>query len=313
MKFNRLTVSVVAAIAAVAIVLSGCKSEQKAMLSFAPKKGKKYEYVMNTVQDVEMEQMGQKINSKTNIGFTYLMAVGEKDNDNNTTVVTTFKRIAFTSESPMGKMAYDSDNIDTNNNPMMGIMAKAFSSLVNKSITLMVNDKGEVVALSGMEAIFADMIKSMGLDSLPEADQILTQLKPQFSDDQFKKTFDEMLRILPGKSINIGESWDIETEKNLMNMGIKTKSTYTLKEMNGKNAVVTLSSAFDVVKSGAELQGGEMKMNGTQTGTITVDTETGFPLQSNITQDINTTTNAMGMEIPMKMKGLITITSKEIK
>lgn len=313
MKFNRLTVSVVAAIAAIAVVFSGCKSEQKAMLSFAPKKGKKYEYVMNTVQDIEMEQMGQKMNSKNNIGFTYLMAVGDKDKNNNITVVTTFKRIVFSAESPMGNMAYDSDNADTTDNPMMGMMTKAFGSLVNKSITLMVSDKGEVVALSGMEAILADMVKNMGLDTLPEAGQILAQLKNQFSDDQFKKTFDEMLRILPGKSINIGESWDIETEKNLMNMGIKTKSTYTLKEMKDKSAVVSLTSAFDVTKSGAELQGSEMKMNGTQSGTITVDTETGFPIQSNITQDITTTTTSMGIEMPMKMKGVITITSKEVK
>lgn len=313
MKFNRLTVSVVAAIAAIAVVFSGCKSEQKAMLSFAPKKGKKYEYVMNTVQDIEMEQMGQKMNSKNNIGFTYLMAVGDKDKNNNITVVTTFKRIVFSAESPMGNMSYDSDNADTTDNPMTGMMTKAFGSLVNKSITLMVNDKGEVVALSGMEAILADMVKNMGLDTLPEAGQILAQLKNQFSDDQFKKTFDEMLRILPGKSINIGESWDIETEKNMMNMGIKTKSTYTLKEMKDKSAVVSLTSAFDVTKSGAELQGSEMKMNGTQSGTITVDTETGFPIQSNITQDITTTTTSMGIEMPMKMKGVITITSKEVK
>jgi hypothetical protein len=313
MKLNRLAVSVVAAIVAVAIVFSGCKSEQKAILSFAPKKGKKYEYVMNTVQDIEMEQMGQKMNSKNNIGFTYLMTVGDKDKDNNIAVVTTFRRIIFSTESPMGKMEYDSDNANAKEDPAMGMMTKAFGSLINKNITMMVNDKGEVVSLTGMEAIFTDMVKNMGLDSLPDAAAMLGQLKTQFSDDQFRKTFDEMFRILPGKSINIGESWDIETEKNLMNMGIKTKSTYTLKEMKDKNAVVSLSSVFDVTKSGAELQGGEMKMNGTQNGTITVDTETGFPIQSNITQDITTSSQIMGMEMPMKMKGVITITSKEIK
>lgn len=302
-----------ALVACIAIIFSACKSEQKLALKFSPEVSKKYEMTMNTVQDIDMEQMGQKMHMKNDISMTYVMEVKEKDANNNIVMVSTFKKVKFISTTPMGEMGFDSDKGADTSNMFSSMFSKIFGGLVDQQMTIVVNEKGEVTEVKGMAEIFNNMIKSSGLDTIPTAAASLEAFKQQFSDEQFKKNFDESFNILPKTDVAIGDSWDINNNKNLMNMDVNTKTKYTLKSVEGDMAVVDIASDFTVEKNGEDAGGVEMNMKGTQTGTMKINTKTGLAADAKIDQDITATSKTMGMEIPMTIKGSIVISSKEIK
>lgn len=310
---KRITQLSIALVVCIAIVFSACKSEQKLALKFAPEVAKKYEMTMNTTQDIEMEQMGQKMNMKNTVAMTYEMLVKEKDANNNTIILSTFKKIKFISSSAMGEMGYDSEKETDTSDMFSAMFAKIFGGLVNQQITIVVSETGEVTEVKGMADIFEKMIKSTGLDTMEGAAQSLASFKSQFSDEQFKKNFDESFNILPKTEIGVGEVWEINNNKNVMNMDVNTKTKYTLKGMEPEVALVDVTSDFTVDKKAEENQVMEMTMKGTQSGTMKIDRKIGMATEGNITQDITATTKSMGMEIPMTIKGTITFSSKEIK
>lgn len=310
---KRITQLSLALLVCIAIVFNACKSEQKLALKFAPEIAKKYEMSMTTIQDIEMEQMGQKMNMKNTVAMTYEMLVKEKDANNNIIIVSTFKKIKFVSNNPGGEMGYDSEKeVDTSN--MFSMMfAQIFGSMINENIIIVVNESGEVSKVTGMAAIFDKMTRNTGLDSMPGAAESLASFKEQFSDDQFKKNFDESFNILPKTDIAIGETWNIENNKNVMSMDVNTKTKYTLKGMEPEVALVDVNAEFTIEKKAEENQGIEMTMKGTQVGTMKIDRKIGMATEGNISQDISATSKSMGMEIPMTIKGTITFSSKEIK
>ncbi len=310
---KRITQLSVALIVCIAIVFNACKSEEKLALKFAPEVAKKYEMTMSTIQDIEMEQMGQKMNIKNTIAMTYEMLVKEKDANNNIVIISTFKKIKFVSNNPSGEMGYDSEKeVDTSN--MFSMMfAKIFGGMINEKITIVVSETGEVTKVTGMAAIFDKMTSTNGFDTMPGAAESLASFKDQFSDEQFKKNFDESFNILPKTDIAIGETWEIDNNINVMSMDVNTKTKYTLKGMEPEVALVDVTSEFTVNKKAEENEGMEMDMKGTQTGTMKINRKIGMATDGSITQDITAKTKSMGMEIPMTIKGTITFSSKEIK
>jgi hypothetical protein len=296
------------------LVFQACKSEKLVSLKFNPPQSKNFEFVMKVQQDIEMDQAGQKVNAANLMEFTYDMLVKYRDANQNTEMISTFKKVRFQSKSGAMEISFDSENPSAANTDMYSTMfSKIFGGIVGKTVTILVNEKGEVVSLKGMNEVVNSMIANAGLDSLPGADQILENFRTQYSDEKFKSTFESMFRILPEKDVAVGDTWDITSRTDLMNTGMELKTKYKLDEINSKHAVVSLSSDInsDTDKVTQPMPGVDMKMNGTQKGTMKIDLATGLPIQSEILQDITANTKSMGMEIPMKIKGTITITSKE--
>lgn len=292
---------------AFALTFSACKSEEELNLTFSPEVSKKYEMSMNYVQDMDMDAMGKM---KNTIVMTYDLFIKEKDKDQNTIILTTFKKVGFDTKSPQGNISYDSDVKTEPTDMGSAMMANIFGSMIGQSFSMTVDKAGNVTEVTGMEAIFTNMIKSMGLDTIPGGEQSIAGFKEQFSDEQFKKNFGESFNILPKKEVKIGDTWDITTSSDMMGIEMNSKNTYTLKEVKDNIAVVDLVSDFNADKKEGE-EG--MKMDGTQTGTLKIDITTGMTIESNVTQTINSSQKMMGQEVPMKINGTVKITSKEIK
>lgn len=292
---------------AITVAFSACKSDD-VKLSFSPELSKKYEISMNYVQDMDMGAMGKMQNT---IVMTYDLFAKERDEENNTTIVTTFKKVGFETKSPQGNISYDSDEKTEPKDMSSAMMSNIFGNMIGESFSMTVDKEGKVTNVTGMEAIFTNMIKKLGLDTVPGGAQSIAGFKEQFSDEQFKKNFGESFNILPSKEVKIGDSWDIETNSDMMGMDLKSKNTYTLKSIEGDIATVDVVSNFNADKTeGGE--GKEMDMDGTQTGTMKIDVNTGMAVEGNITQTINSKQQVMGQEIPMKINGTVKITSKEL-
>ena len=294
---------------AIALTFTACKSEEELTLAFSPQLSKKYEISMNYVQDMEMGEMG---NMKNTIVMTYDLFIKEKDKDQNTVILTTFKKVGFDTKSPQGNVSYDSDVKTEPTDMGSAMMSKIFGSMIGQSFSMTVDKEGKVINLTGMETIFNNMIKNLGLDTIPGGAESIAGFKEQFSDEQFKKNFGESFNILPTKGVKIGDTWDITTSSDMMGMEMKSKNTYTLKGVEGDLAIVDVISDFNMDKENSG-EGDDMKMDGSQTGTLKIDINTGMAVEGDIKQTINTSQKMMGQEIPMKINGTVNITSKEIK
>jgi predicted RNase H-related nuclease YkuK (DUF458 family) len=115
--------------------------------------------------------------------------------------------------------------------------------------------------------------------------------------------------MYPDNAVKAGDSWNIEITAMISNMNTSVKTKYTLKEISGNIAAVAVESDMEM-NPGMGMEG---KLAGTQTGTITIDTETGLPLTSDMLQNITGVVKAQGMDVQMEMTSKIKGSIKEIK
>ncbi|RYD69441.1 MAG: hypothetical protein EOP84_28475, partial [Verrucomicrobiaceae bacterium] len=80
------------------------------------------------------------------------------------------------------------------------------------------------------------------------------------------------LMTIPAAGVKIGDSWNDST----ITKENKVRNTYTLKQVNGSDAVVDVKGTLNVDRE-MEQQGMamQMSMNGTITGELTFDTKSG--------------------------------------
>ena len=86
-----------------------------------------------------------------------------------------------------------------------------------------------------------------------------------------------------------------------MNIGIKTKNT--LREINSNRAIIAVTGEVDM---------GEGKFTGLQTGTMIVDITTGLPVTSDISLNLKGSIKSQGMDIQMEMLTQTKMSVKEI-
>ncbi len=118
----------------------------------------------------------------------------------------------------------------------------------------------------------------------------------------------EIFQVLP-KGKKQGDSW---TDSTIVE-GSKTYKTYTLKEIKGNDAIVTLSGTQSTNKK-IEQQGMEVNvtMESKLTGESTVDLATGIVRQKSLVMDGAGNADAMGQAIPITTKITSSTTVKNL-
>jgi hypothetical protein len=254
-----------------------------------------------------MDTKEQKM--KQNLAFTSDMDIRKNDSNDNVVMDLTYKRVQW-DMFPEGEKASNYDSNDSlkksTGEGQLAAMGKVFGSMVNVTFHCEMEKTGEVVSVKGtdmlVDKIFAAMMPA-GID--PEKAAMMEgfkeTFKEQYSEETFKKSFNQMFNFLPGKKVKINESW---TGQNVIDVtGVKTtiNNVYTLKEVKGDVAVITLVS--EAVKDE------ESNTSGTQTGTIEVDMKTGLALKSEILQDLVIIQDLGGGPTPIHVKGKILVTT----
>jgi len=272
-------------------------------LSFNPASGTKYEYQMETIQNIKQSVMGQEIPMKTEMNGTYLMEIKDKTLQEIHAQLT-YQEFTFLITSPMMKIRYDSKNLIENPSEMDKMFEKMLSTLIGKPFTMIFAPNGSVKSVSGMDAIIKNMLDAISTDG-QLGTQLGAQMSQQFSDEAMKNMFGQSFNFYPDNALKVGDSWIMEytIPMNNMNFGIKSKNT--LKEISNNMATIEVTGDID-------MDMGEGKFTGTQTGKMIVDTTTGLPVTSDISQNMKGTIKAQGMDIQMDMTSQTKISVKEI-
>jgi len=270
-------------------------------LSFNPESGAKYEYRMEMVQNIKQNVGGQEIPIETEMNGACLMEIKDKT-PQEIHAQFIYQEFTFLVSSSMMKIRYDSKISIENPSEMDKVFEKMFSTLIGKPFTVIFAPDGSVKSVSGMDAIIENMLGAISADG-QDATQIGAQMSQQFSDEAMKNMFGQSFNFYPANAVKVGDSWNIENTipMNNMKIGIKTKNT--LKEVGTNKVTIEVVGDLDVE---------EGKFTGTQTGTIIVDTTTGLPETSDISQNMKGAIKVQGMDIQMEMISKIKTSVKEI-
>jgi len=241
------------------------------LLKFNFRKGKVYDYVLNF--DVDAEREGKKRNNT--MKWIYKMEVVDERNKIKT-IKTTYDRIEMAMDL-MGtgqKMEFSSEKeVDPMN--FMEIPSKMLAALKGKSFLMQVNEKGEIISVSGLDKIGETMVNAV---NLPEEmkQKILQGFKGQFSEDAVKQMFSQSFNIFPNKLVSIGDTWR-KTTTSTAPINLEGTTTYTVKNIKNHLIYLTSNSKFK----------GDDNATGTETGKLIVDARTGLVTEASFEQKLN--------------------------
>lgn len=302
LKIQKLISSVLYAF--ILLVAVSCSSKS-VDLKLNLEKGKKYYYTFSNEQNIRQEMMGDTIKFKQSITWGYEMEVLDVK-DGIMTVKTTYDHIKMANDNQMVSLSYDSkEPLDSTN-----MFAFVMSLFLKKSFTMDLDSEGKVSNVQGFDEIFSTIITELG-----EGGEMIAQnLRSQFSEESVAENLEQGFKIFPGKTIKTGETWT-STNNVTGPIFMDIENTYTLKSVKKGSANVELTST---IKENAEnpgiasLPGAEITIDGTQTGTMEIDVETGLIKKSKISQKIEQKISAQGMEIPIHVESELEISVKKL-
>lgn len=242
-------------------------------------KGKKYDmgFVMNT--DIEMNMMGQTVNSKTEMTMGMDYEVMEVNTAGNFVIRNTYRNIKASGET-MG-MKFDFDSETGKSSGMQGEqMATNMKKMIGEYTEMEIDKLGKI-------------IKTTNSPALDEGDKKRKGGMENFNFNTF-----------PDKKIKVGDTWESSIDQEMDKMMVVIKTTHKLVSVKDGIAEISIDGTFSLK------EGAPGKITGTQKGTTKIEIATGISRESVIDQDIDMEMDDMGMKMPMKMKNKVTITMK---
>lgn len=249
-------------------------------------KGQKFS-VDNKITAVTTQSlMGQSMESNAEITTKYSIEV--KDiKDNNYNLTNTFTKMKAKVSAMGNDMNFDSDRKED----MAGEYAASFKDIINNPKGVVIDRSGKVLNTNKTETKTAgaqpDIMKMM-------LDQLL-------GDPQETGYGTDLAFVSTPSKISVGYNWTDSSNKE----GIQKSTTYTVKEIKGNEAVITIAGILNTdVKS--QMQGMNIlnRSKGNLTGEEIVDVTTGVIKQKTTTLESQGTVSieSQKLEIPMTTK-----------
>jgi uncharacterized protein DUF6263 len=239
--------------------------------------------------------------------------VKEVDDKGNLHIQAENKALAVTIKSgPIGKgeLTYDSKDKTKNKNTLPGQdLLPLFERLSGAKLTVVISPLGKINDFKGYKELIADLVKdNPALEKFGGA-----------SEEAAKINLGEFLPSLPEKAVSAGDKWEVPFEVKLPQIGvIKGKKIYWYQGEgtvgNRKTAKISvtseLSADLNIQQDGAKVTG-KMSITGSK-GTIEFDPQAGYviSLSSEITLSGDLTLSAGGMDIPVALEQVQTVTMK---
>ncbi len=227
-------VSVIAWCAVVALggaVSPACA--QSVLLEWAWQPGEALTYEIT--EELEQESMTQAMGERTEQTlkdvrtWTAEQAVLSVTDDGVATVQREYKRLKMEHTDADGKrVEYDSDRPaeESAQHPRI----RPFAAFVGKTIEFDVDREGRVLRATGGDALIRAMTDSMrgsGLGAGGGLDALVGGGGMDYN-EMFRRQIEQSLRIVPGKSVRRGESWDGSTDQPVPGLGsVTVNQTHT--------------------------------------------------------------------------------------
>jgi len=278
--------------------LQSCKHGEAVNLKFNFQPGTKYAYITETKQVIKQVSQNMTMNQDMTMSSVYEVTAAD---GNNKKITVMYDQLAVKTASGTMSVEYDSKDPNKQNANL-----KYMSNLLNKPFSMTVNDKGEIVQLSGMKEMIDGIVDSTN----PNMEAVKEQMNQTFNDTSIRSMMQQSFNIYPEKTINPGDTWEKKfTMTGMINM-----------EMDNKYKLVSVSNGVAHIEvdtkitgkpgSNPAMQQMKMEMNGTQNGTMDVEVGSGLITDSKLKQNLKGKMSMMGMEMPMEISSDVHITGK---
>lgn len=250
-------------------------------------KGQQLEQQSHIKVNMTQEAMGQSIEVKMEGDITSVVEVKDAI-ANSFEVANTIKKILMNMNAAGQDMKFDSDKTED----MDGQFGQAFKGKIGVPREFSVNKEGVVTAIKNKADKNEDPGGMMG-----------GMMNGAMGSGEEKEgaAFNSLANI-PAKGVKVGESWSDSTSDE----NGKTFTTYTLKEANSGNGLVTLS-ANTAISREMEQQGMtiQIDMTGTTIGEYTFDVATGIIKTRKATSKSSGTVEVAGQSMPVSVETII--------
>ena len=295
----------------VILIITSCQ-KQKVKLELNLIKNETYLQKFNSDMMITETVNGQPMDIKMTIGGTMsYKVINILDSIYNMDV--TYK-VLFLKMNLQGRdIEYSSEKKDTND-----IFSNILGLLKDKSINMNISKAGRIKDLKGIDSLFSGIFEMF--PNLPEdkKQQIKEQMKQSFGEKSFKGNLQMTTSIFPETTVSIGDKWKINSVlESTMKANLET--TYELKDIKDSCYIITGTSTLNTNKNGKDFEMSDMKIkydfNGTIVSELKIDKKTGWIIEGKVNQEMSGNAKVVdsektpgGMNIPMKMKNVMTFT-----
>ncbi|MBI9060807.1 MAG: hypothetical protein JEZ14_02385 [Marinilabiliaceae bacterium] len=281
-------------------------------LRYNLKTGQKYGLNQLSEQEIKQDIMGMSQVIKNTIGGEIFVTITDKKADVYSSDIT-FSALRFKMESPMFSVDYNSKD---SNADLTNPIAKALGFMVGKVFAMKFNDRGEVLEVTGFQAMMDDLAKSYADDpsTLGQMKQTLAQ---QFDDESLAKSIGMMLVVYPEDKIKAGASWT-HTNQSLKPLPLTSNNEYAFDGKTGDVIELTGTGSSATGENASMKQGGmtqHLDLKGGMKYTAKIDANTGWPKEVTQEQILEGTVAVESpqmpapMEIPMSIKSVTKYTA----
>lgn len=166
------------------------------------------------------------------------------------------------------------------------MMWKVNKALVGNKLNMKMDVNGNVTSITGFDPVYTKVNSALSgaIKDAKERNAFVNDFKKSFNQESLKEQFEKNLIIIPKKGAKAGGTWS-ESENATPDGKIKLSTNYTLKNVDNGTAVVVMSGGIPK-KSDKQSQEGitrTITSELSQNGTITLDQNTGWIKNQNIT------------------------------
>ncbi|HEX7584512.1 MAG TPA: DUF6263 family protein [Prolixibacteraceae bacterium] len=282
------------------LVANSIEAKSKALLRLNLQKGSVYEMTLVSTSNIDQEMMGQKmkIDQKMEMVYAYqvLDVLANKNFQIEYSIVSTKLNTTMNGQ----EKNHDSGSSDQSD-PMNSIL----KDICSTKLMLEINPRGQVEHVEGLDAY------AKKLAGNPQ----LAQSMSMFTDEvSFSSFVGQTFNYFPEKEIKKGDKWTSFFKLPSM-MNMETTLNFEVASMDKHETVLNVLSDVNldspVEQAGMKMN---MKMTGTQTGTMTIDNRDGWFRSSELNQKFNLNLKMKNpqsgeyMEIPMVVNAVTKMT-----
>lgn len=291
---------ILTAIAACAILCAGAQTYD---LKLDLKKGLKYDQSMTMNMVMDEAIAGQQIKMDMTANFGYTQEVKSVESNGDYVIESTYEHIAMKVNAMGSTLTYDSD-LKKQKDSIAEMLGQTFSKVIGKKFLITVSPRGKVSNVTGLKEILADMMAS----STPNAVQLAQTF---FDEDKIISNYSSAYGYFPDHVVKVGETWTNHNQIQSV-VPIDMTSAYTLKEVKGNTAVISMAADLAMKNDSMEVQGmtASMDLKGTFTGDYKMDMKSGLPTAGTMEMPITGTMQVMNMSVPMNVKSSLDMRCK---
>lgn len=279
------------------LLVTSFRADSKVLLRLNLEKGTTYEMTLNMTNSIDQEMMGQKmkLDQKTEMGFSF--QVLDILPNKNFQIGYSLTKMKLNMNINGQDVSFDTESTDESN-PVY----KSLKNLVNIRIKMELTPRGIVENIEGLEQFEQQLAGNQ---------QMALSMQMFMNEKNFGSFVGQTFSYFPEEKIEKGTRWTSTFSlPALMNMEIKMN--YDVESVSKENIILNVNSDVDmdtpIEQNGMKI---EMKMTGTQNGTMTINPVDGWLRESDLNQkfDIHmkmkNPQSGEDMEIPMLMNSIV--------